>query len=79
MDYLSAEERYQRDAQFRTMVDVLTLQIRDLHLTPTEVREAAMLACIRCEAMSLRRPIFLNSKRVKEIQLQDLNLQEHVK
>jgi hypothetical protein len=43
MDYLSAETRYMRDPVFRQLVDIMEHEIEVLHLTPTELREAAML------------------------------------
>ena len=52
---LSPEERFQRDPTFRTLVYVLTAQIDQAKYTPTELREAAMLACIRYENMTLRK------------------------
>lgn len=48
------EERYHRDPMLRSMVDMLTATILNLELTPTEVREAAMFACIQAEHRRLR-------------------------
>lgn len=48
-DYRQLEERCQRDPMFRGMVDLLESQIERLNLTPLEVREAAMFACVRFE------------------------------
>jgi hypothetical protein len=42
-------DRYANDAPFRRVVDMLQAIVLDLHLTPSEVREAAMLACILVE------------------------------
>lgn len=44
------EYRYMRDPLFRAMVDTFYHAIVKCEVTPTEVREAAMLACIRYEA-----------------------------
>jgi len=41
-----AEARYQRDPQFKALVDFLHMQIARCELSPTEIREAAMLAAI---------------------------------
>ena len=38
--------RYLNDPIFHNMVNVLRNAIRELMLTPSEVREAAMLACV---------------------------------
>ena len=52
---MTVEERYQRDPAFRTLVDVLEHQIQTLQLTPTEVREAAVLACLHVEHLRVPR------------------------
>ena len=54
----TVEDRYGRDPQFRTVVDMLESLIRDAHMTPTEVREAAILATIHYENYTVR-PIFI--------------------
>jgi hypothetical protein len=51
---LSPEDRYQRDALFRTMVDQLEYYIRQCVFSGTEIREAAMLALIHYEATTFR-------------------------
>ena len=53
-DRLEPAARYDRDPQFRTLVDVLTDAIARCDYTPTEVREAAMLAAIRYETLYAR-------------------------
>jgi len=42
-------ERYDRDTMFRYLVDSMTACVLRLELTPSELREAAVLACIRAE------------------------------
>ena len=54
---LPAEARYEADPVFRSLVDVIGAMLeRDQSrtFTPTEVREAAMLACIRYEAIHIK-------------------------
>lgn len=46
---MSAEERYHRDPQFHALVESLYAAIMNLELTPTEIREAAMLAQLKFE------------------------------
>ena len=46
---LTPDERYRRDATFAALVNTLEHMIRACDYTPTEVREAAMLAAIRYE------------------------------
>lgn len=46
---LRPDERYQRDDHFHALVDMLESCIHAARYTPTELREAAMLAAIRYE------------------------------
>jgi len=55
---MTPQERYDRDPQFRTLVDMLTHQIIECRYSPTELREAAILAAIRYETIHAR-PTFL--------------------
>lgn len=50
---MSAEERFERDPMFHALVESLCAAIENLELTPTEIREAAMLAALKHEQ---RRP-----------------------
>jgi hypothetical protein len=58
MHFMTAEDRYQRDPLFHRLVDLMCHQITELQLTPTEMREAAMLACIKFEQMHPRPMVF---------------------
>jgi hypothetical protein len=58
----SPHDRYKRDPAFRTLVDTLYMQIHDANFTPTEIREAAMLAQILYEERVLR-PIVMDTIR----------------
>lgn len=49
---MTPEERYGRDAQFRMLVDLLHVQIMDCNYTPTELREAVILAATHYEERS---------------------------
>lgn len=55
---LAAEERYQRDQVFAYIVDTLYSMLcvnhDKLQFTPTEMREAAMLACTKYEYTHVR-------------------------
>jgi hypothetical protein len=51
--HLRAEERYYNDPTFRCVVDSLTAAIAKLEMTPAEVREAAVYACIRFEHLNM--------------------------
>ena len=51
---MTPDERYNHDVQFRHLVDSLYVQIREARYTPTEIREAAMLAQIHYENLHPR-------------------------
>jgi len=46
---LTAEERYQSDPEFHSLVDLIYQFIEKTQFTPSELREAVMLAAIRYE------------------------------
>lgn len=48
------EDKYEIDAAFRSVVDLLEMMIHKLELTPGEVREAAVYACMRVEMRRVR-------------------------
>ncbi len=56
---MSTTERYRTDAQFRQLVDFLYSSIDQAQFTPTEIREAAMLAHILYEERRIR-PIIID-------------------
>jgi hypothetical protein len=43
----SPEDRYDKDPQFKALVDILGALIRQARFTPTELREAVKLAAFR--------------------------------
>lgn len=47
-------ERYQNDVDYKKLVDVLCAQIHSCYFTPSELRSAAVLACILYEEMRIR-------------------------
>jgi hypothetical protein len=46
-------ERYRNDVTFKAMVDLLRSMVERLELTPSEVREAAVFACMMVEERTL--------------------------
>lgn len=50
------ERRYQRDPEFHALVDAIYQWVVAAKFTPTEVREAAMLAAIQYETRHGRPP-----------------------
>ncbi len=56
----SVTERYRTDATFRALVDMMRAAINNAEFTPSEIREAAMLAQIFYEETNLR-PCFIEA------------------
>jgi hypothetical protein len=52
------QERYDTDNAFRTLVDMMMYQIIQCNYSPSELREAAILAAIQYETIHAR-PAFL--------------------
>ncbi len=51
------DDRYLRDPLFKRFVDTIHVLLRDAEMSPTEVREGAMLACIHYEMSRPPQPI----------------------
>lgn len=51
----SVTSRYERDPAFRHLVDMMYILIHEGKYTPTELREAAILAMTRYESLNIRR------------------------
>jgi len=60
------DERYRRDPHFAALVDMLHNTIKKADFTPTEIREALMLAQIQYEAMNVR-PIMLSTDLLRQL------------
>lgn len=45
----SPHERYAQDPNYKQLTDALEALIRDARMTPSEIRECALLACIHHE------------------------------
>ena len=50
----TATARYERDPQFHHIVDMLESLLHQAHFTPSELREAVLLAAIHYEAKQIR-------------------------
>jgi hypothetical protein len=62
--YITVEQRYLHDQYFRNLVDMLTSMFSTMSTTPTEVREACMLAHYRVESRKYR-PVAFESEHIK--------------
>lgn len=56
----NSEAKYRNDTAFKIIVDSLQHAIEGLHLTPSEVREAAMYACVLVEQRRVPKHIWLD-------------------
>jgi hypothetical protein len=61
LNRLTPAERFNRDPNFNRLVSMLEMAIHHCEYTPTEIREAAMLAVIRYETMHCRQSIRMNA------------------
>jgi hypothetical protein len=57
--------RYERDPTFRQLVDVLLMHLHKYEFSPTELREACMLAAVQFE-MTQSRPYRVAIERGEE-------------
>lgn len=64
----SATDRYRADAHFRQLVDALYQHIDHAEFSPTEIREAAMLAHILYEERRIRPIMLEDAGWLKDIQ-----------
>jgi hypothetical protein len=62
---MNVRKRYESDAHFHTLVDTLRAVIDRAEFTPTEIREAAMLAQIMYEETHVRPIVFTRSDVMK--------------
>jgi hypothetical protein len=51
----TAHDRYRNDITYRRVVDTMTHMLNMAEITPSEMREAAVLASINHESMNIRR------------------------
>ncbi len=58
-------EKYENDNNYRQLVDTLTALIQQAEFTPSEIREACMLACIRHEHYRRVRPVVISAEAAR--------------
>ena len=65
MSFDPPEERYRRDPLFKHFVDVIHAMLEKSEMSPSEVREGAMLACIHFEMWRVRHPMMAKALEQK--------------
>lgn len=53
MNLQKAREAYRNDPQYHNLVELLIHQIETLQMSPSEIREAAMFACLMLEERTI--------------------------
>ncbi|KKN52383.1 hypothetical protein LCGC14_0613000 [marine sediment metagenome] len=69
MNLDKAEEAYMNDPQFRTLVKALEKLIVELEMTPSEIRSAAMFACLLIERRKPYTSLALSTEEYKHFVL----------
>lgn len=59
---MTPQERYESDAHFKRLVDTIHCLIREAQYTPSEIRDAAMLATIHHESLTIRPKFVFNDE-----------------
>ena len=59
-------DKYQEDNNFRSLVDMMTSYIVNCEFTPSEMRQASILASIRYEQMRIRPIIIPRTRKLEE-------------
>ena len=62
-------EKYENDHSYRLLVDTLEALIHQAEFTPSEIREACMLACIRCEHYRRIRPVVISAEAARAMEV----------
>ena len=62
-------EKYANDPSYRHLVDMLTALIDQAKYTPSEIREACMLACIRYEHCRRIRPVVISAEAERAMEV----------
>ena len=61
-------EKYANDPSYRQLVDMLTALIDQAKYTPSEIREACMLACIRYEHHRRIMPVVISAEAARAME-----------
>ena len=63
------KEKYANDPSYRRLVDMLEALIVKAEFTPSEIREACMLACIRHEQYRRVRPVVISAEAARAMEV----------
>ena len=63
------KEKYANDNNYRRLVDMLEALIVQAEFTPSEIREACMLACIRHEHYRRIRPVVISAEAAAAMEI----------
>lgn len=66
---MSSTEKYHTDNAFRQLVDLMEAHIHQNNYTPSEMREAAMVASINYESKRIRPMTFVTEDLERALQL----------
>lgn len=55
-------EKYENDPRYNQLVTTLEMFVENAEFTPSELREACVYACIRCEARRMPKSIIIPDK-----------------
>lgn len=62
---MPARERYQKDPEFHQLVDMMQAMIHRAQFSPSEIREAALLACVIYEETQARSVYMRAAERMR--------------
>ena len=62
-------EKYATDPNYRRLVDMLEALIAKAEFTPSEMREACMLACIHNEQYRRIRPVVISAEAARAMEV----------
>ena len=62
-------EKYANDPSYRQLVDMLAELINQAQFTPSEMREACMLACIHNEQYRRIRPVVISAEAARAMEV----------
>lgn len=59
----TADQNYMMNPEYKRLVDFMENELQQFHYSPSEMREAAMLACVRFESRQVR-PMYFDREQL---------------